>query len=120
MDRADRVWVTNIIDSQPDVRWLYPEVGNDLDYSEQGAGFGSDEWNQLSETHGLTPRRSCRGDSDDYVAVGFFLGSLTKEKIQRHIFKARVLARTAIFHDIKCLIIGRAAINTGQYEPMSA
>ena len=36
MDRADRVWVTNIIDRKPDVRWLYPEVGNDLDYSEQG------------------------------------------------------------------------------------
>ncbi|MCA9466357.1 MAG: DUF1153 domain-containing protein, partial [Nitrospira sp.] len=83
--RADRVWVTNIIDRKPDVRWLYPEVGKDLDYSEQGAGFGSDEWNQLSETHGLTPSRSCRGYSDDYAAVEFFLGSLTKEKIQRQL-----------------------------------
>lgn len=89
----------HIIDRQPDVMWLYPEVGNDLDYSEQGGG--SDEWNQLSETHGLTPSRSCWGYSDDYAAVEFFLGSLTKEKIQRQIFKARVLARTAIFHDIK-------------------
>ena len=70
-------------------------------HSDQGSQFSSDEWQRFCQTHGLLPSMSRRGNCYDNAAVESFFGSLKKEKIRRHIFKTREVARTDIFDYIE-------------------
>ena len=70
-------------------------------HSDQGSEFSRDEWNRFCQTHGLIPSMSRRGNCYDNAAVESFFGSLMKEKVRRHIFKTREVARAAIFEYIE-------------------
>ena len=70
-------------------------------HSDQGSQYNSDDWHQFCQTHGLVPSMSRRGNCYDNAAVESFFGSLKKEKIRRHIFKTREVARTEIFDYIE-------------------
>lgn len=70
-------------------------------HSDQGSQYSSDDWNRFCQLHGLLPSMSRRGNCYDNAAVESFFGSLKKEKIRRHIFKTREVARTEIFDYIE-------------------
>ena len=70
-------------------------------HSDQGSQYSSDEWTRFCQRHGLLPSMSRRGNCYDNAAVESFFGSLKKEKIRRHIFKTREVARTEIFDYIE-------------------
>ena len=70
-------------------------------HSDQGSQFSSEEWQRFCQTHGLLPSMSHRGNCYDNAAVESFFGSLKKEKIRRHIFKTRELARAELFDYIE-------------------
>ena len=70
-------------------------------HSDQGSQYSSDDWTRFCQLHGLLPSMSRRGNCYDNAAVESFLGSLKKEKIRRHIFKTRELARAEIFDYIE-------------------
>lgn len=70
-------------------------------HSDQGSQYGSDEWQRFCLSHNLTPSMSRRGNCYDNAAVESFFSSLKKEKIRRHIFKTRAIARAEIFDYIE-------------------
>ena len=70
-------------------------------HSDQGSQFSSDEWNRFCAEHKLVPSMSRRGNCYDNAAVESFFSSLKKEKIRRHIFKTREIAKAEIFDYIE-------------------
>ena len=81
--------------------WRRQPTQDVIIHSDQGSQFSSDDWQRFCQTHGLLPSMSRRGNCYDNAAVESFFGSLKKEKIRRHIFKTREVARTEIFDYIE-------------------
>ena len=70
-------------------------------HSDQGSQYGSDEWNRFCKENNLIPSMSRRGNCYDNAAAESFFSSLKKEKIRRHIFKTRDIAKAEIFDYIE-------------------
>jgi putative transposase len=70
-------------------------------HSDQGSQYGSDEWHRFCLSHNLMPSMSRRGNCYDNADVESFFSSLKKEKIRRHIYKTRAIARAEIFDYIE-------------------
>jgi len=70
-------------------------------HSDQGSQFSSDEWNRFCSEHNLVTSMSRRGNCYDNAAVESFFSSLKKEKIRRHIFKTREIAKAELFDYIE-------------------
>ena len=65
--------------------------------SDQGSQYGSDDWLLFLKANDLEPSM-CRRDNcwDNAVAESFF-SSLKKERVKKHIYKTRDLAKADIF-----------------------
>ena len=70
-------------------------------HSDQGSQFSSDEWNRFCSEHNLVMSMSRRGNCYDNAAMESFFSSLKKEKIRRHIFRTRELAKAELFDYIE-------------------
>jgi len=70
-------------------------------HSDQGSQYGSDDWQRFCKAHGLLPSMSRRGNCYDNAPVESFFSSLKKEKVRRHIFKNREVAKAEIFDYIE-------------------
>lgn len=81
--------------------WRRAPINEVIIHSDQGSQFGSDEWNRFCAAHKLIPSMSRRGNCYDNAAVESFFSSLTKEKIRRHIFKTREIAKAELFDYIE-------------------
>ena len=72
-----------------------------LIHSDQGAQYGSDAWMRFCRDHNLEPSMSRRGNCWDNAVAESFFSSLKKERIKKHIYKTRDLARADIFDYIE-------------------
>ncbi len=77
--------------------WRRAPKGEVIIHSDQGSQFSSDAWNRFCEEHQLIPSMSRRGNCYDNAAVESFFSTLKKEKVRRHIFKTREIAKAEIF-----------------------
>ena len=64
-----------------------------LIHSDQGTQYGSDAWRRLCRSHHLEPSMSRKGNCWDNAVAESFFSSLKKERIKKHIYKTRELAR---------------------------
>lgn len=72
-----------------------------LIHSDQGAQYGSDDWQRFCRAHNLDPSMSRRGNCWDNAVAESFFGSLKKERVKKRIYKTRELARADIFDYIE-------------------
>lgn len=70
-------------------------------HSDQGAQYGSDDWQRFCRFHNLQPSMSRRGNCWDNAVAESFFSSLKKERIQKRIYKTRDLARADVFDYIE-------------------
>lgn len=64
-----------------------------LIHSDQGTQYGSDAWRRFCHSHRLEPSMSRKGNCWDNAVAESFFSSLKKERIKKHIYKTRELAR---------------------------
>ena len=64
-----------------------------LIHSDQGTQYGSDAWRRFCRSHHLEPSMSRKGNCWDNAVAESFFSSLKKERIKKHIYKSRELAR---------------------------
>jgi putative transposase len=64
-----------------------------LIHSDQGTQYGSDAWRRFCRSHHLEPSMSRKGNCWDNAVAESFFSSLKKERIKKHIYKTRELAR---------------------------
>lgn len=81
--------------------WRRSPVDEVIIHSDQGSQFSSDEWDRFCAEHNLVPSMSLRGNCYDNAAVESFFSSLKKEKIRRHIFRTRQIAKAELFDYIE-------------------
>lgn len=67
-----------------------------LIHSDQGTQFGSDAWRRFCRSHRLEPSMSRKGNCWDNAVAESFFSSMKKERIKKHIYKTRELARTDV------------------------
>ena len=67
-----------------------------LIHSDQGTQFGSDAWRRFCRANHLEPSMSRKGNCWDNAVAESFFGSLKKERIKKHIYKNRTLARADV------------------------
>ena len=67
-----------------------------LIHSDQGSQYGSDAWRRFCQSHHLETSMSRRGNCWDNAVVESFFSSLKKERIKKHIYKTRDLAKADI------------------------
>ena len=70
--------------------------GGTLIHSDQGALYGSDAWRRFCRANHLEPSMSRKGNCWDTAVAESFFSSLKKERIKKHIYKARELATADI------------------------
>ncbi|MBB5509239.1 transposase InsO family protein [Paraburkholderia sp. JPY681] len=58
----------------------------DLDNSDQGSQFTSDDWQSFLKAHHMVPSMSRRGNCHDNAVAESFVSALKKERIKRHIY----------------------------------
>jgi putative transposase len=68
---------------------------------DQGSQYGSDDWIRFCKAHELDPSMSRRGSCWDFAVVESFFGSLKKERIRKHVYPTRELAKADIFEYIE-------------------
>jgi len=62
-------------------------------HSDQGTQYGCDAWRRFCESNQLEPSMSRKGNCWDNAVAESFFGSLKKERIKKHIYKTRELAK---------------------------
>jgi putative transposase len=62
-------------------------------HSDQGTQYGSDAWRRCCRSNRLEPSMSRKGNCWDNTVAESFFRSLKKERIKKHIYKNRELAR---------------------------
>jgi len=67
-----------------------------LIHSDQGTQYGSDAWKRFCRSNGLQPSMSRKGNCWDNAVAESFFSSLKKERVKKHIYKTRDLARADI------------------------
>ncbi len=67
-----------------------------LIHSDQGTQYGSDAWRRFCRSHHLEPSMSRKGNCWDNAVAESFFSSLKKERIKKHIYKTRELARNDV------------------------
>ena len=67
-----------------------------LIHSDQGTQFGSDAWRRFCRANHLEPSMSRKGNCWDNAVAESFFGSMKKERIKKHIYKNRALARADV------------------------
>jgi len=72
-----------------------------LIHSDQGAQYGSDDWQRFCRSHNLDPSMSRRGNCWDNAVAESFFSSLKKERIKKRVYKTRDLAKADIFDYIE-------------------
>lgn len=72
-----------------------------LVHSDQGSQYGSDDWTRFCKDNRLEPSMSRRGNCWDNAVAESFFSSLKKEKIRKHIYRTRDLARAEVFDYIE-------------------
>jgi putative transposase len=70
-------------------------------HSDQGSQYGSDDWMRFCKAHKLDPSMSRRGNCWDNAVAESFFSSLKKERIRKHVYRTRDLAKTDIFEYIE-------------------
>jgi putative transposase len=81
--------------------WRRKPVGEVIIHSDQGSQFSSDAWLRFCREHHLSPSMSRRGNCYDNAVAESFFSSMKKEKIRRHVYRTRSLARADIFDYIE-------------------
>jgi putative transposase len=64
-----------------------------LIHSDQGTQYGCDAWRRFCHSNRLEPSMSRKGNCWDNAVAESFFGSLKKERIKKHIYKTRELAK---------------------------
>lgn len=67
-----------------------------LIHSDQGTQFGSDAWRRFCRSHRLEPSMSRKANCWDNAVAESFFSSLKKERIKKHIYKNRELAKADV------------------------
>lgn len=67
-----------------------------LIHSDQGTQYGSDAWRRFCRANRLEPSMSRKGNCWDNAVAESFFSSLKKERIKKHIYRDRELARADI------------------------
>jgi len=67
-----------------------------LIHSDQGSQFGSDAWRRFCHAHHLKPSMSRRGNCWDNAVAESFFSSVKKERIKKHIYTTREMAKAEI------------------------
>src|SRR5262245_4602434 len=62
-------------------------------HSDQGTQYGCDAWRRFGHSNRLEPSMSRKGNCWDNAVAESFFGSLKKERIKKHIYKTRDLAK---------------------------
>jgi putative transposase len=70
-------------------------------HSDQGSQYGSGDWVRFCKAHKLDPSMSRRGNCWDNAVVESFFSSLKKERIRKHVYPTRDLAKADIFEYIE-------------------
>lgn len=70
-------------------------------HSDQGCQFTSDAWQSFLKAHGLVCSMSRRGNCHDNAVVESFFQLLKRERVRRHIYRTRDLARADVFNYIE-------------------
>ena len=65
-------------------------------HSDQGSQFGSDAWRRFCRANHLEPSMSRKGNCWDNAVAESFFSSLKKERIKKHIYTTRDLARADV------------------------
>jgi len=90
-----------VLDALLMVVWRRTPKQEVIIHSDQGFLFSSDEWNRFCNEHMLVPSMSRRRNCYNNTAVESLFSSLKKEKIRRHIFKTREIAKAELFDCIE-------------------
>ena len=86
--------------------WRRRPTNSVMVHSDQGSQYGNDDWQRFCLTNNLQPSMSRRGNCwesghvSDAVVESFF-SSLKKERIRKHIYKTRDLAKADVFDYIE-------------------
>jgi len=70
-------------------------------HSDQGAQYGSDDWQGFCQAHRLQPSMSRRDNCWDNAVAESFFSSLKKERIRKRVYKTRDLAKADVFDYIE-------------------
>ena len=70
-------------------------------HSDQGAQYGSDDWQRFCRDHNLDTSMSRRGNCFDNAVAESFFSSLKKERVRRKIYPTREDARADVFDYIE-------------------
>lgn len=66
-------------------------------HSDQGTQYGSDDWVRFCRAHKLDASMSRRRNCWDNAVAKSFFSSLKKERIRKHVYRTRDLAKADIF-----------------------
>ena len=81
--------------------WRRKPKGRVIMHSDQGSQFGSDDWVRFCKAHKLDPSMSRRGNCWDNAVAESFFSSLKKERIRKHVYRTRDLAKADVFEYIE-------------------
>ena len=70
-------------------------------HSDQGAQYGSDDWQRFCRDHNLDTSTSRRGNCFDNAVAESFFSSLKKERVRRRIYPTREDGRADVFDYIE-------------------
>lgn len=71
-------------------------------HSDQGAQYGSDDYQKLLKENGILCSMSARGNCYDNAVVESFFGSLKQERVRKYRYRTRQEAQLDIFDYIEC------------------
>ncbi len=71
-------------------------------HSDQGAQYGSDDYQNMLKKHHILCSMSARGNCYDNAVVESFFGSLKRERIRKYKYRTRQEAKLDIFDYIEC------------------
>ncbi|TKB43558.1 IS3 family transposase [Thalassotalea mangrovi] len=71
-------------------------------HSDQGAQYGSDDYQNVLKKHHILCSMSARGNCYDNAVVESFFGSLKRERIRKYRYRTRQEAKLDIFEYIEC------------------
>jgi len=81
--------------------WRRQPKGKVIVHSDQGAQYGSDDWQRFCRDHDLDTSMSRRGNCFDNAVAESFFSSLKKERVRRRIYPTREEARSDVFDYIE-------------------
>ncbi len=81
--------------------WRRQSKGKVIVHSDQGAQYGSDDWQRFRRDHDLDTSMSRRGNCFDNAVAESFFSSLQKERVRRRIYPTREEGRADVFDYIE-------------------